>query len=295
MIGIFGGTGFIGQNLVRYFYEKKTPIKVFSRNQISCFQGDSVLMDFHDPSTYIEEIQDITVAVMLINGSVPGTYADDIASEVKQNVLPYSCFFKSLRNCDLKKVIYMSSGGTVYGTLEQGTIDESHITAPINPYGCAKLMIETMLKTVSLSAGWDYTILRPSNPIGRGQKSSKGQGLVAAAIAAVRNDTKLDIWGDGETVRDYFDVRDLCTAIELSIFEKNAQNQTYNVGSSRGSSINQILDQVETISKGSIKRVYCGERAVDVTRSVLNTTKINEDLNWKCKYSLVDTIKHMLD
>ncbi|MBZ9845832.1 NAD-dependent epimerase/dehydratase family protein [Mesorhizobium sp. CA5] len=291
MIGIFGASGFIGRNLVDLFAQKKVPFRGFVRRERFVQSPNMTLIDFDDPSTYRDHLNGLDAVVLLVSASVPATFANDLVSEVNRNVLPHIKFLQSIRGTSIRHVIYLSSGGTIYGVPQQSSITEAHPTLPISAYGCGKLMIENAIRTMSLGGEWSYSILRPSNPIGRYQSSEKGQGLVAAAVRAAFLGVPIDVWGNGEALRDYMDVRDLCAAIDTMLRPQLRRNAIYNVGLGRSFTVNQIIDLCAYACDRPIRRNYISEKPFLVKNVELNCDAIRRETEWSAVYDISDAIQ----
>ncbi|RWA68564.1 MAG: NAD-dependent epimerase/dehydratase family protein [Mesorhizobium sp.] len=291
MIGVFGGSGFIGRNLVDRLNETQRSFQVFSRRNVAGLRAETKIIDFEKPESYREYLEGLETVILLVSASVPGTFANDIASEVEKNVLPYSRFLRAARSTGIRHIVYVSSGGAVYGQPIEPIITEQHPVNPISPYGCAKLMIEEMIRTMSTDGGWTYTILRASNPIGRYQSSEKGQGLVARALDAAISNTVLDIWGDGTSLRDYIDVRDLCEVIDRSITSEVMKKDVYNVGSGKVYSVNDIVEICSSVSGIQIKTRYIEQKSFLVKDVKLSIDKVMGDLDWRPKFDARSSIE----
>ncbi|RVD20674.1 NAD-dependent epimerase/dehydratase family protein [Mesorhizobium sp. M4B.F.Ca.ET.017.02.2.1] len=290
MIGIFGGTGFIGRNLTDHLNAADMQYQVFSRREALGVGARTKLIDFERPETYVKYLKDLKSVVLLVSASVPSTFANDIASEVRRNVVPYSQFLQAARVSGIQHIVYISSGGAVYGPPHSSTISEDHPTNPISPYGCGKLMVEEMIRTTSTEGRWTYTIIRASNPIGRYQSSEKGQGLVARALDAAISNGVLEIWGDGTSLRDYVDVRDLCEVIVRSIKVDAARNQIYNVGMGEVYSVREIVDLCSSISGINIRTKYVKEKSFLVKDVILKIDKVRRQLGWMPKFDIRSSI-----
>ncbi|PDQ17200.1 hypothetical protein CN311_31285 [Mesorhizobium sanjuanii] len=291
MIGVFGATGFIGRNLVGHLSAEGVEFRAFARRKIADLGAETTVIDFEDPETYESHLKDLTSAILLVSASVPSTFADDIASEVKRNVVPYSQFFHAARSSDIRHIVYLSSGGAVYGPPIWPVISEDHPTNPISPYGCGKLMVEDMIRTMSVEGRWTYTIIRASNPVGRYQSSEKGQGLVARALGAARLNRVLEVWGDGSSLRDYIDVRDLCEVIARTLTFESAKNQLYNVGMGKVYSVNEIVDMCSSISGVEIEKRYVEEKSFLVKDVRLKVEKVCGHLGWHPKFDIYSAIQ----
>ena len=299
MIGLFGGAGFIGRHLVARLLAAGRRVRVLDRElTLETFAAqldgaETAAMDFEDPSSYAAAIEELEVAVMLVSASVPGTFADDPAGEVVHNVLPYARFVKALDGIDIRRVVYLSSGGTVYGVPQEAPIPETHPTRPISPYGCGKLMIETLLATGASAGGFDHVVLRPANPVGPGQSGERGQGLVATILHKAARGEPLVLWGDGSAVRDYFDVRDLAAAVEAVLDDSQLAGEVLNVGSGEGLSTLDVIALVEKATGRTVALDRREGRGVDVPVNVLDTGRIERLTGWRATRDLAQTIAEM--
>lgn len=295
MIGIFGGTGFIGRNLANQLQAASSSCLLLGRSIPAGLNDQAVRIDFSRPETYREYLEEITTAIMLVSTSVPGTNINSPANEIRDNVVPYARFLNEVANSRLRKLIFLSSGGTVYGPPENELISEEHPTRPISPYGLGKLAIEEFIKAHAIDANWKYVILRPANPVGAFQHYKKGQGLVSAAIDAALSGKKLPVWGNGEATRDYFEIEDLCKVIVSLIDDNGAENQTYNVGSGIGLSVNQVIEIVSAGIGVPVPVEYQPSRSVDLDRNVLDVAKLRAKLGFVPRAISKDTISRMLE
>ena len=299
LIGVFGGAGFIGRHLCHRLAQAGRQVHAFDRElALEAAAGalagaDTAAMDFEDPSSYAAALEGVDVAVMLVSASVPGTFANDLAAEVVHNVLPYARFVKALEGSGIRRVVYLSSGGTVYGVPQGALIDEAHPTRPISPYGCGKLMIEDLLATASAGGAFDRVVLRPANPVGPGQSGQRGQGLVATILHKASIGEPLTLWGDGSAVRDYFDVRDLAAAVEAVLDDGALAGETFNVGSGRGLSTLDVIALVERATGRSVALERREGRGVDVPVNVLDTQRIERLTGWRARRDLEQTVVEM--
>lgn len=290
MIGIFGASGFIGRNLIDYFDQREIPFRAFVRRQ-GLQLANMTVIDFDDPATYRHHFEGLSAAVLLVSASVPATFANDLVSEVDRNVVPHVKFLQSMRGSSIRHVVYLSSGGTIYGIPQQPKISEEHPTLPISTYGCGKLMVENAIRTLSVGEGWSYSILRASNPIGKYQSPEKGQGVVAAAVRAAFLGTPIDIWGNGQALRDYIDVRDLCAAIDTVLKPEGQKRAIYNVGSGKSLSVNEVIDLCSYACGRPIRRNYVPEKSFLVKDVELNCDAIRRDTGWKADFDISGAIQ----
>lgn len=195
---------------------------------------------------------------------------------------------EACRQAGVRRVVFISSGGTVYGRLQQSPVPEDHPTFPICSYGIVKLAIERYLHLFKVLHGLDYTILRVSNPYGPFQSTNGLQGAVQVFVSKLLRHESIEIWGDGSVVRDFLHIDDLVCALQLSAQMPEGMSGIYNVGSGHGTSLNELLEALTLVSGLSSTRVYRPSRPYDVPHSVLDITKIGAELDWKPLVSLED-------
>ena len=156
-----------------------------------------------------------------------------------------------------------------------------------------KLSVENYLKVFSYLYGLKYVIIRPSNPYGRKSESKRKQGLIDIFLKKIKNEEKLEIWGDGEVVRDFIYIEDLVELI-IKTFDSEIKNEILNAGTGVGTSINNFLDLVRKLTKKSIKVKYFKKRNFDVSYNVLDVKKAEKMLNWKPNKNLKRNIEKIL-
>ena len=171
------------------------------------------------------------------------------------------------------RLIFLSSGGTVYGRQKRQPIREDAVAAPINHYGNVKLSIENAMRIFDIQAEAKMLIARISNPYGPGQDFTKGVGFVDAVIKKSISRDVIEIWGNGEIVRDYIYIRDVCRMLyELALYD--GPEIIFNVSSGTGCSQNAVIQTVHNMTGLDIRFVYKNARSVDVPGIVLDNSKI---------------------
>lgn len=285
-IAILGGFGFIGAALAERCIEAEHEVTVFSKTssddgrlahlsgRYRCVRGDFSLVDEVTPA-----IEGADVVVHLISNTVPGSSLHRPAYDVEMNVLPSLNLFQACIDHGVGKVVFVSSGGTVYGVSPGRPSRESDLCRPIVPYAVSKEMIEKYLAVFSHHHALDYTVLRLSNPYGPKQLARSGQGVIAAWMERLKRGDAVEIWGDGTVVRDYVYIDDAVAAIMLALSE-GASRCTLNVGSGVGYSLNQLHELMGHSLEIDFSVIYKPGRAADVPVNVLDISKIKQVLGW---------------
>jgi UDP-glucose 4-epimerase len=230
----------------------------------------------------------------LVSTTLPKSSNADPVFDVESNVLGTIRLLAHAVQSGLKKIVFVSSGGTVYGVPQQIPIPETHITDPICSYGITKLSIEKYLHLFHVLHGLDYTVLRLANPFGEGQRVQASQGAVAVFLGKILRGESIEIWGDGSVVRDYVYIRDVVDAL-LAALERTTDEHTFNIGSGRGHSINELIDSIENITGRVADRRYLLGRQFDVPANVLSIARARELLDWSPKISFESGLKNFAD
>lgn len=295
---ILGGNGFIGSHLVDKFLVEGHSVRVFDKNE-EHYRGQLPNVDYHlgefgNRGLLSEALDGVDVVVHLISTTLPKTSNDDPVFDVKSNVIETLFLLEQCVEKKVKKIIFTSSGGTVYGIPQNLPVREDHIMEPICSYGIGKLTIEKYLALFKQLHNLDYVIIRPSNPFGSRQNPFGIQGAIPVFLGKIAQNKPLQIWGDGEVIRDYLYVEDLVDAIFISVIKKT-MSTTFNIGSGNGSSLNQLLAIMKEVTNCDFEVSYTEARSYDVPEIYLDITRANTELGWKPSKSLEYGIKQTWD
>ncbi len=301
-IALVGGGGFIGTNLSDFFIKKGYNVLVIGRSLIESHGNDSLylrtkLIDVNKTSILVNELFEYENIVWLVNGLVPSSSMDSLIDDFAFNTAPLINFLENANSLhNLKRFIFISSGGTIYGNSHDGkNFDEDSIKKPVSAYGLSKLISEDYVKFLTRKSTFQSFILRPSNVYGNHQNFKKPQGIIGYAFNAALNGTSIDVYGGGEVVRDFVHVLDLAEALNqciLSDFVK-AEVEIYNIGSEEGYTIKKILALINEISGANTQYVYKPNRSFDCNYNVLNIQKIRNNLGWYPKIEIKDGLRSL--
>jgi UDP-glucose 4-epimerase len=290
---VLGGTGFIGSYVVDQLLSNGHQVRVFSRvaEQFrSPLPGvDYRLADFGDVPALVESLSGIDVVFHLISTTVPETSNQDPIFDIESNLVDTVRLMQLLRDNGVRRLVYLSSGGTVYGIPETLPIPEEHPLRPICSYGIVKVAVENYLHMFQQLYGFDYVVLRPSNPYGARQGHYGVQGVIGTFLNKTLKGEELDIWGDGGLVRDFIYVKDLA-GLCVAAGESDKVG-VYNAGSGRGHSIEEVRGYVEEAVGRKLVVNRRESRNFDVPKVILDINKTRHAFNWRPAVDLASGIK----
>ncbi len=213
--------------------------------------------------------------------------------DVESNVVGTLRMLHAASRGEVRKVVFISSGGTVYGMPQAVPIPESHPTEPRVSYAIAKLAIEKYLALFQSTHGLDHVVLRVANPYGERQRVDAAQGAVAVFLDRALRREPIEIWGDGTVVRDYLHVSDVARAF-LRAIDYSGEPRVFNIGSGSGCSLNELLAAIERLLGRTVERRYLPGRGFDVPRNVLDITRARDVLGWAPRVSLEEGLRATL-
>ena len=293
---IIGGTGFIGASLAKRLVLSGRPVHVLARHTAEVQNTGAVLhRGSLDDTNLLHKILPLCGTVIhAASTTTPGTSAQQPSLEATQNILPTLRFLEVLREFENREVLFFSSGGTIYGNPGSTPVSERHVFSPQSYYGAGKVAIEAFLLAYQGQGGGNVTILRPSNVYGVGQAFRPGFGVIRTMLEHALHGTILEIWGDGEVIRDFIYIDDLVSACAL-LLQAGLPAGSFNLGYGQGHSINQVLHTIETYCNCKIKVDYLPARQVDVKSIVLNTERLQTKLSWAPSVSMEQGVKMTWD
>ncbi len=283
---LIGGAGFIGSNIIKQINRGYSDCKILvlepefaslhrlENNNVRVYRGEIGNFDLIKSIILDNKVDTI---IHLVSTLIPGSSFEDYQREFKTVIFPSIRLMELCCEADIK-FVYFSSGGTVYGDRKGKVVpfNERESMAPISFYGWSKQMMENSVLYMNRTQGLKYIIIRPSNPYGKGQNLHGKQGLIAVSLGKILAGEFIQIWGDGNTIRDYIYIDDLGKAVVQILSDKSIFNETINIGSGVGYSINEIIDVLRNIVKETVNVEYIAARQVDVSSVVLDITKLNK-------------------
>jgi len=295
---VLGGKGFIGEYLVAKMsklnrYEIIVADKQVDRKMVI----DKVTflpLEFSEKTDFSKYLKNIDTVIHLISTIFPDENTDFIEKSIIDNTFPTLNLLRTMVKTNCKKIVFASSGGTIYGNHNNVAISEKEAGYPISNYGIVKDMIEKYIFLFSYYYGIDYRIIRMSNPYSSRSIAGRKQGLIPILIEKIKNGDTIQIWGNGENVRDYIYIDDAIEAI-IRIMECSGSQKVFNVGTGIGYSTNEIINILcSHMGVNTPKIEYTASRKCDVDNNILDITYLKNLLKFKPKYSLEDGIQEVL-
>ena len=283
---ILGGGGFLGSHLCDALLVKGYAVRIFDRSNLKRYRVFSfdediewVDGDFTNQKDVAQAISGCDIIYHLVSTTLPKSSNDNPIYDIETNVVSSLHLLELARKANVHKIIFISSGGTVYGIPHEVPIKENHLTDPVCSYGISKLTIEKYLHLYHSLYGLDYCILRLANPFGERQQVIATQGAVAVFLNKALTNETIEIWGDGSVIRDYIYISDVVDVMIKAIHNQE-EYHLYNVGGGIGYSLNEIIDEIENVLGRQVSRSYVEGRALDVPVSVLDIERAKKDLKW---------------
>ncbi|MGY2133411.1 NAD-dependent epimerase/dehydratase family protein [Hymenobacter sp. HD11105] len=285
---VIGGSGFVGQAVVQDLLQHTDRDVVIVGRKPMVSHLPARVRYVQNPSGASDELlskilSEVDEVVDLAYATVPQTSFQNPVNDILVNLPEAVRLFEHATQWSLRKFVWVSSGGTVYGHAQQVPLTEDHPTNPVSPYGITKLAIEKYAHLYYCSTQLPIVCVRPSNAYGEGQRVYAGQGFIGTAIASLLDHRTLDLFGDEGTIRDYLHIKDMARGIVAALTDGHV-GQVYNIGSGIGHSNRQVLEILEPLARtiGMPLRLHVHpERPFDVKVNVLDSTKLYAHTNWK--------------
>lgn len=300
---LLGAAGFIGTNLTIEL-AKKTEDEITLVDRSKAFFKPIVSMDLKNVHILEADLtvgmdfdsilKDQEVVYHLVSTTVPTTSNQHISQELVSNVIFSANLFEACIRCAVKKVVFVSSGGTVYGKEVDCPLKEKTATNPISSYGVQKITIEKLLYLYRYMYGLDYRIIRLANPYGPYQRPNGVLGAVTTFTYKALKGDEITVYGDGSVVRDFIYIDDAIRAI-MKIVNGENKHRTFNLGCGYGTSIKQVLETIEKALGIKLNVSYIEGRKVDVPVNYLDISRYEKYYGELNPISLEDGIRKTAD
>lgn len=293
---VLGANGFIGNQLCRTLLGAGHRVVAFdiardfaSLQDVAGERLETVSGDFLDRATVRQALRGSDWVFHLVSTTLPASSNENMVFDVQTNVVAAVELLEECRQQGVEKLVFASSGGTVYGVPETLPVTEDSPTHPVVSYGVTKLMIEKYCQLFRHQFGLQSICLRLANPFGPGHHGT-AQGAVSVFLKRLLHRQPIVIWGDGSVVRDYLYIGDVGEAF-LRAAQYRGSRQVFNVGSGRGYSLNEVIACLAAVTDLRPEVVYEAARGFDVPRIVLDSQRARAELGWLPEISLEEGIR----
>lgn len=282
---LLGGSGFLGLSIAQCLRGRNVEVTVadradrLARNTDSLASYRTVAIETRDAAQF--DFSGVDTLIYLASATLPSTSMRSLSHDSEANIAPALRVFERAVERGVGRIVFSSSGGTVYGQARSLPITEEHPTVPISAYGVSKLAIERYLSLLGHVSNVEAISLRVANPFGPYQFRGVGVGAVARFLQCVHADETIEIWGDGSVVRDYIYVDDVADAFATACLMPGLASGEYNIGSGEGISLNDLVERIAEVCHREVKVDHKPARIFDVPRVVLDWHKFARTSGWR--------------
>lgn len=292
LILVRGAGGFLGGSLVERLLTRARRLRLFARRAERLApelrrhpKVEVIEADVHDADAVKASVDGVDTVLDLVGNTVPATPAAGLGLELDLTLKPLALLLEAMTRAGEPRLLFPSSGGTVYGRTPPAPVTEDAELRPESPYGMGKLLAEEMIRFHARRYGLRYLIVRLANPYGRTEPSTTSQGVVDVFLHRLRAGMAVDVWGEGEQVRDYLYIQDAASAIER-LLDLEAENETFNVGSGEGHTLDHVMETIEAVTGRTLQRRRRSDVYSGIPYSVLNVDKLCNATGWTPRFDL---------
>ncbi len=300
VVTVFGGGGFLGSAIVDHLLGEGLAVRVLERpgNQPhrSFAANESVEWlsgDFRQLADVRKALNDASAVVHLAWSTRPKISNDAPIFDVQSNVVATLQLLEEMRCQGIQKILFASSGGTVYGPPIRTPIAEDHPNNPTTSYGITKLTVEKYLLLAKELYGLRPIILRMANPYGERQRVEGAQGVVAAFLQCALAGQAIEIWGDGTVIRDFLHVADVSSACSAAL-RYQGDASVFNIGSGSGTSLNELVRLLSELLDRELAVIHQPARSFDVKSNVLCCQRARQELRWQPSIGMGEGLRRTL-
>ncbi|MFN9644985.1 MAG: NAD-dependent epimerase/dehydratase family protein [Cyanobacteriota bacterium] len=301
VVTVLGGGGFLGSAIVDQLLAEGHGVRVLERAHNKphrVFEANEAVEwlagDCREPADIRTALQGASAVVHLAWSTRPKSSNDKPIFDVQSNVVASLQLLEEMQAQGVRKILFASSGGTVYGTPLRTPIDEDHPHQPTTSYGITKLTVEKYLLLAKELHGLQPIILRMANPYGERQRVEGAQGVVAAFLKRALAGEPIEIWGDGTVIRDFLHVADVSRACGAAL-RYEGKECVFNIGSGAGTSLNALIGLLSELLGRELEVIHQPGRSFDVKSNVLCCQRARRELNWAPTIAMAEGLRRTLE
>jgi len=298
-IAIIGGAGFIGSAIAQLLSKTDIELSIFDTkkrldNLLNVRQQfNTILFPYPKVKDLHRYFTGFDALIHLACTTEPAISMESMVFDARTNIVPSLEIFQAALDAGIARIIFSSSGGTVYGDPKALPVAEDDEKNPVCSYGVSKLAIEQYLSLYAKNSSIKGISLRLANPYGPFQLHGTRIGIIAHYLNEIKNGQPLSVYGDGNIVRDYIYIDCTALAFFTAIFSSSLPSGTYNIGSGKGVSINELIEILFKITNHRVSVNYTPGRLFDVQKIFLDSSRFQALTSWRPQVSLEEGILKM--
>lgn len=292
-----GAGGFLGGYFAERLAGKVGVLRLFVRHaerlpvDLRARRGVEVIeADVRDADAVHDSLESVDLVFDFVGGTVPATPAGGLRLELELNLEPLALLLEAMVRVGSSRLVFPSSGGTVYGRTPPEPVSEEAPLRPESPYGVGKVLAEEMIRFHERRDGLRCLVLRLANPYGKIEAATASQGVIDVFLQHLHAGLPVEVWGPGEQVRDYIHIDDACSAIE-AILDRGIESGTFNIGTGRGYTLLQVMETIEEVTGRRLEWSRRGDVYSGIPYNVLNVDRIRRVTGWSARYDLREGIR----
>lgn len=295
---IIGGTGFLGMNTAKALLNAGCSVVIIDKKMSKKYLFPEIfefidlhIFDYKNKDKLGSVLRKDDILFHFASSTLPGSSPDQIEKGISNDIVGSIGLFRAAVKKDVSKIIFASSGGTVYGDVKINPIIENTLNNPKCFYGVSKLLVEKYLKLFHVLYGIDYVIYRISNAYGPGQNPDSNQGLIANVIGKMLKNKPINIYGEGQTIRDYIFIDDIANAFLRAANNNVIKNDVFNIGTGIGYSVAEVVEKISKTLKVKPQIIREENRKCDVKINILDSNKFKMISGWEPKIDIEQGIE----
>lgn len=287
------GSGFLGKAICNSLRSNNYPVRVFSKSILDNPSSGFYKGNLGEINKHIHVLENVDTVIHTIHTTVPVTSMVNMVYDVESNVCSTIKLLECMNQKQVKKIIFISSGGAAYGIPENNPVGEVHSTNPISSYGISKLMIEKYMQLYQREHDFLVTILRVSNIYGEAQQLDKPQGVIGYLVNSILKEKEFVIWGSSTIKKDYLYIDDFVRGV-LKVIEQPSDSSLFNLSYGKSYSLSEIIGVIESLTAKKLK-VKVGEgKKFDVSDISLNNSLFKNTFQWEPEVSMAQGLSLIL-
>ena len=275
-IVVLGASGFLGSSMTRHLANQGHDVIAYWRQprpDIAKLPNvTSMIGDLRDAWVLGKAFHDTDIVYHFASSTYPSRFYFDPGSEYSEALQPLLVMMETARQHQVRKIVFPSSGGTVYADIATPRTEDSPVD-PRSPYAVFKLAAEQLLHHAARQGHFSVDVFRLGNPFGLGQRARPGQGVVPHWMDALNRREPIVIFGDGSAERDYVYIDDVCRMMTMSCSDID-QSGTYNVGTGVPTSLRQLASIIQELTRDELRIEYVPNRISDIASIALSPDRI---------------------